>query len=187
VRKVNAHLEMTVDGVVEHPETWADQLGVSIQEFFTPEMMEDVQSAMSDTGTVLLGRRTYEQFTAAWQPRGDADPFARFLNAATKLVASNSSPPLPWGPAEVLSGDVPAAVARLKEQDGGDVIVLGSVTLVGSLLRAGVLDQLELNIFPMVIGSGQRLFDSPSPLRLELTESRMFGNGVIRVRYSKHP
>ena len=173
-RRIHAHLETSLDGVVEHPEKWA-------HDYFAPDMLEAVQSDMGGGGTVLFGRRTYEEFAQVWPSRGDDDPFARFLNSSEKLVASHGSPALPWGPARVVSGD---EVGALKEEAGPDVIVLGSITLVGSLLRGGVLDQLELFVMPVVIGSGQRLFDGPDSVRLRLTESRRFSNGVLLVRYA---
>lgn len=179
MRKIAAHLEMSVDGVVDAPERWA-------HEYFAQEMLEEVQAGMRETDTVLFGRRTYEEFAAYW-PNQDpsGDPFARFLNETPKLVASNTLESLPWGPAERIAGDAAAAVAELKQKPGGDVIVLGSATLVGSLLRAGVLDVLELMIVPVLIGTGKRLFEGSAKVPLRLTESRTFSNGVVMFRYAR--
>lgn len=179
MRKIAAHLEMSLDGVVDAPERWA-------HDYFAEEMLEAAQAGMRDTDTVLFGRRTYEEFAAYW-PTVDSgsDPFAEFLNETRKLVASNTLTTLAWGPAELVSGDVVQGVAELTRKPGSDVIILGSPTLVGSLLRAGVLDVLELFVVPVLIGSGKRLFDGPEPVPLRLVESRTFDNGVLMVRYAR--
>ena len=178
MRKIAAHLEMSVDGVVDHPERWAHT-------YFSEEMLQAATSQMSDTATVLFGRRTYEQFAAVWPHRDpETDPFARFLNEMPKVVASNTLGSPEWGPAEVISGDIPAAVAELKRKPGGDVIILGSATLVGSLLRARLLDLLELFVVPVLIGTGKRLFEADEQVPLKLTDSRAFDNGVLALRYA---
>jgi dihydrofolate reductase len=178
MRKIAAHLEMSLDGVVDSPERWAHA-------YFSPEMLEAAQEGMRDTDTVLFGRRTYEEFAAVWPHQdSDTDPFARFLNETPKLVASNTLKSLEWGPAELISGDIAQAVADLKQKPGGDVIILGSSTLVGSMLEAGLLDVLELFIVPILIGGGKRLFEGPDQIPLKLMESRPFDNGVLAARYS---
>ena len=178
MRRIAAHLEMSVDGVVEHPERWAHT-------YFSEEMLQAATGQMSDTATVLFGRRTYEEFATVW-PHRDAttDPFARFLNERPKLVASNTLRSPEWGPAEVIAGDIPKAVAELKGKPGGDVIILGSVTLVGSVLRAGLLDVLDLFVVPVLIGSGKRLFEADEQVPLKLVESSAFTNGVLSLRHA---
>ncbi|MFN2543865.1 MAG: dihydrofolate reductase family protein [Actinomycetota bacterium] len=178
MRTIAAHLEMSLDGVVDSPERWAHA-------YFSPDLLEAAQAGMADTDTILFGRRTYEEFATIWPNQPADDPFAGFLNDTPKLVASNTLQELPWGPAELVTGDAAEAVAELKSKPGGDVIILGSSTLVGSLLRAGVLDMLELFIVPVLIGNGKRLFDAPDQVPLRLVESRSFDNGVLAVRYGR--
>jgi dihydrofolate reductase len=176
MRRIAAHLEMSLDGVVDHPERWAHQ-------YFAPEMLEAAQAGMQNTDTILLGRTTYEEFAQSWpQQDPDTSPFARFMNETPKLVVTNTPTDLPWGPAERISST--DEVADLKQKPGNDVIILGSATLVGSLLRAGLLDVLEIFIVPVLIGSGQRLFETEEKIPLTLTESRPFDNGVVLTRYA---
>jgi dihydrofolate reductase len=177
MRKITAHLEMSLNGVVDHPERWAHQ-------YFAPDLLEAAQSGMQNTDTILLGRTTYEEFAQSW-PQQDLDtsPFARFMNETPKLVVTNTPPTnLPWGPAEQISST--DEVAELKQKPGADVIILGSPTLVGSLLRARLLDVLEIFIVPVLIGAGQRLLETDEHIPLTLTESRPFDNGVLLTRYA---
>ncbi len=176
MRKIAAHLEMSLNGVVDHPERWA-------HDYFAPDMLEAAQAGMQTTGTILLGRTTYEEFAQSWpQQDPDKSSFARFMNETPKLVVTSTLTDLPWGPAERISST--DEVADLKRKPGGDVIILGSATLVGSLLRAGHLDVLEVFIVPVLIGVGQRLFESDTQIPLTLTESRPFDNGVLLTRYA---
>ena len=177
MRRIVSHLEMSLDGVVDHPERWA-------HEYFNPEMLEVAKAGMQTGDTVLFGRRTYEEFAAVWPNRPEDDPFAQFLNSRRKVVVSNTLTELPWRPAELLTGDVAQGVADLKAEPGADILILGSVTLVGSLLRARLLDALDLFMVPIVIGNGTRLFDGPEPVSLQLVESKSFDNGVLSLRYA---
>ena len=178
MRRIAAHLEMSVDGVVDSPERWAHA-------YFAPDLLEAAQAGMRETDTILLGRTTYQEFATSWpQQDPESSPFARFMNETPKLVASNTLQTLDWGPAELIDGDIPQAVADLKQKPGGDVIILGSGTLVGTLLRAGLLDVLELFIVPVLIGTGKRLPTGEEQVPLRLTESRKFDNGVLMVRYA---
>jgi dihydrofolate reductase len=176
MRKIAAHLEMSLDGVVDHPERWAHQ-------YFAPDLLEAAQAGMKGTDTILLGRTTYAEFAQSWpQQDPETGPFARFMNETPKLVITNTLTELPWGPVERISSI--REVADLKQQPGGDVIILGSATVVGSLLRAGLLDVLEVFIVPVLIGAGQRLFETDVQIPLTLAESRRFDNGVLLTRYA---
>jgi dihydrofolate reductase len=177
MRQIMAHLEMSLDGCVEAPEEWAHS-------YFIPEMIEATGVAARGSGTVLFGRKTYEQFAAMWPHRDpDEEPFAGFLNASEKLIVSNTLKSPQWGPADVISGDIEGALAELKGKPGDDMLVLGSLTLVGSLLRARLLDTLDLFLCPLLVGKGRRLFESDDQVPLKLTDSRPFTNGVLRLRY----
>jgi dihydrofolate reductase len=173
-------MEMTVDGVVDAPERWAHA-------YFAEDLLSAAREGMSETDTILFGRKTYDEFAAVWPHRnGGDDPFAGFLNATPKLVVSRTVRTLSWGPAELLSGDDPiGAVADLKRKPGCDVIVLGSPTLVETLVRAGLLDTLELFVVPTVLGVGRRLYQSPEQVPLVLADVRRFANGVVALRYGR--
>jgi dihydrofolate reductase len=176
MRKIAAHLEMSLDGVVDHPERWA-------HEYFAPDLLEAAQTGMQTTDTILLGRTTYEEFARSWpQQDSDTSPFARFMNETRKLVVSSTLTELPWGPAERISSI--EEVAEVKQKPGGNLIILGSATLIGSLLRAGLLDMLEIFIVPVLIGFGQRLLETDEQIPLRLDESRPFNKGVVLTRYT---
>jgi dihydrofolate reductase len=131
---------------------------------------------------LLLGRKTYEIFAAYWphQDGAIADPF----NAATKYVATSSTGPLAWANSVRLEGDVVDAVARLKQSEGPDLLTQGSATLVRSLLAAGLVDELLLLVFPVMLGKGKRWFgDDGKPGEWTLTESLVTTTGAFFGRY----
>ena len=129
-----------------------------------------------------LGRKTYEIFAAHW-PHTDEPP-ADILNNAVKHVASNTLESVDWNNSHLIEGDVAEGVRRLKEQDGPVLSVLGSATLIQTLLSNGLVDELRLMIFPVLVGPGKRLFgDGTAPAGLELTESKTSGTGVVIATY----
>lgn len=131
---------------------------------------------------LLLGRRTYEIFAGYWPfATGEiADPF----NAATKYVATSSTKPLSWQNSVKLEGDVPQAIARLKQGDGSDLLTQGSSVLVQSLLAAGLVDEMLLLTFPVLLGHGKKLIgDNSVPGEWELTDNRTSTTGVVIARY----
>jgi dihydrofolate reductase len=129
----------------------------------------------------LLGRVTYEGFAAAWPSR--EGEFADKINRAPKYVVSNTLTDPAWQNTTVISGDVVGAIAELKKQTDGTVLVAGSGTLVGTLLRAGLVDELRLMVFPTVLGRGKRLFpDGIDRLKLRLTEARQVGPDGVQVQ-----
>ena len=134
-------------------------------------------------GGMLLGRWTYESFFEVWPGRTD-NPFTERLNNTTKYVASSTlTEPLPWQNSVLLSGDVPAAVRRLKAQ-GTNLSVLGSGALIRSLLPHGLIDEWLLMIHPVVLGSGARMFaDDGAYQALTLTDSLTTTTGVIIATY----
>jgi len=139
---------------------------------------------MSRGGALLLGRRTYEDFYAVWPNRTD-NPYTEVLNNSQKYVASTTlREPLPWQNSTLLKGDVAEAVARLKEQSDKDLGILGSGELIQSLMRHNLIDEYVLLIFPLVLGSGRRLFrDGGVPATLRLVNSVTTTTGVIIATY----
>ena len=131
---------------------------------------------------LLLGRKTYEIFAAHWP--FTEEPPAGLFNSITKYVATSSNEPLAWANSVRLEGDVPAAVARLKMGEGADLVTQGSSVLVQSLLEAGLVDELRLMIFPVLLGRGKRLLGERSqPGELELVSSQISTTGVILAVY----
>ena len=129
----------------------------------------------------LLGRVTYEGFAAAWPSRDG--PFADKLNNDPKVVVSSTLTNPEWQNTTVLAGDVVGEVSKLKEQTDGVVLVAGSGTLVGTLLAAGLVDELRLMVFPTILGRGRRLFpDGIDRLRLTLAESRAVGPDGVQIQ-----
>ena len=136
---------------------------------------------------LLFGRRTYEHMFSFWPNAPQPNPFTEVLNNAQKYVASTTlSEPLPWVNSTLLSGDAAEAVAKLKEEDGKDLVVLGSGELVQSLLRRDLVDEFVLLIHPIVLGSGRRLFrEGLPPATLRLAESTPTTTGVIIATYQR--
>jgi len=137
------------------------------------------------TRAMLFGRRTYEDLLAYWNEAGG--PFKDLLNRAPKFVASSTlREPLPWPNSTLIDGEVRRAAAELREQDDKDVLIMGSGVLVRSLQAAGLVDELVLLIHPLVLGSGQRLFDDKSPdVRFELVDSTPSSTGVVVATYRR--
>jgi dihydrofolate reductase len=134
-------------------------------------------------GGLLLGRRTYEDMLASWNAQGG--PYKDALNNAPKYVASTSSATsLDWPNSTLVTGDIPARVAELKHNSAGDLVIMGSGQLIRSLLPHGLIDEYLLMIHPLILGSGQRLFDPLDHLaELRLVASTPTTTGVILATY----
>jgi dihydrofolate reductase len=130
----------------------------------------------------LLGRTTYESFAGAWPYR--EGEMADKINAMPKYVASTTLKNPDWNNTIVLQGDAMAAVAKLKKELRGDMLVAGSRTLVNSLKQAGLVDEYHLMVFPIILGSGMRLFDdSEDASTLTLIDTRPYENGIVNLIY----
>jgi dihydrofolate reductase len=176
MRKVKAWLFVTLNGVVEAPENWVMP---------DDQMFGEQTADYAASDALLLGRRTYEVFAASWPKRGSEIPNADWMNNTAKYVASTTLESPEWQNTTVLEGDVNEAVSRLKQQDGKNITVNGSGALVRSLIRGELLDELRLFLHPVVLGSGDRLFDDgEDQLALELTDSHAYDNGVISLTYT---
>jgi dihydrofolate reductase len=141
----------------------------------------------SKTFDLLLGRKTYEIFAAHWPyVNADQDPFAAKLNNAKKYVASKTMTKLDWTNSELIKGDVPEGIKRIKEQDGPEIQVHGSSNLVQTLLNHDLVDELWLKIFPVTLGTGKRLFaEGTIPAGFRLLESGISPSGVIVANYER--
>lgn len=169
---------VTLDGVMQGPAGPDEDVrdGFARGGWATPIASDAVvgrimgeRMARNQRGGLLLGRRTYEQFYRVWPGRKN-NPFTEVLNRTQKYVVSSTlREPLPWENSTRVSGDIPNAVARLKGEHSGDLVILGSGELVRSLLPHRLIDEFVLIIVPVVLGSGRRLFPeagTPTPLRL---------------------
>jgi dihydrofolate reductase len=135
-----------------------------------------------DADALLLGRVTYEGFAAAWPSR--EDEFADKFNTMPKYVVSSTLDKPDWNNSTLLDGDVAEEVAKLKQMEDGDIVVHGSAQLVQALIEHDLVDELRLMVFPVVLGSGKRLFgDTSDKKRLRLTDSKTVGDGVVILTY----
>ena len=152
--------------------------------YWNRQMGDVMGAAMSVPFDLVLGRRTYDIFAAHW-PRATDDAGAKPLNDATKYVASRSRPTLEWSNSVLIEGDAAEGIAALKKQDGPELQVHGSGNLIQTLLRHNLVDQYRLWVFPLVIGSGKRLFaEGTTPSGLKLVDSVVSTTGVLIGTYA---
>ena len=179
MRKLIALELVSVDGVMEKPEEWSFS-------YSNDEMAEANASGMADSDAMLLGRVTYQEFASYWPYQNTADqPFTDYLNDAPKYVVSTTlEEPLEWQNSTLIKGNVAEQIAKLKRQPGKDITILGSATLVRSLLADDLLDELRLMVHPVVLGRGKRLFEEGGDQKtLELVGSKTFSIGVLYLTY----
>ena len=139
---------------------------------------------LGEADVQLLGRRTYEGFAAAWPTRSDEAGFADKMNAMPKYVVSSTLERADWNNSTILRGDVAEEVARLKDEVDGVILVAGSALLVQALVENDLVDELRLMVFPVVLGSGKRLFGETSDKKsLRLVDSKTVGDGVAILIY----
>jgi dihydrofolate reductase len=179
---------LTLDGVMQAPggpgedDDGGFAFGGWSVHHWDEQMAQVMTAALSVPFDLLLGRRTYDIFAAYWPhaPEEDAKP----LNDATKYVASRGRPNLTWDTSVLIEGDVAEGVAALKEGDGPELQVHGSGNLIQTLMRHGLVDRYRLWVFPLVIGSGKRLFaDGTVPSALKLVDSTVSSTGVVMGTY----
>ncbi len=174
---------MTLDGIMEapggepsHPHTgW-------VFGFAGPEQMQYKFDEVMEAESLLVGRVTYESFAGAWPDR--EGEFADRMNAMPKYVVSSTLSAPEWENTTVLGGDVVHVIEQLKDAGDGPIMVPGSCTLVHTILEHGLADEIRLLVFPVVLGSGRRLFaDSPDKITLKLTRSHAFETGVVAQHF----
>src|SRR6266700_2440073 len=181
--KVIVFTNLTLDGVMQAPGRPDEDRrgGFEHGGWATPyAAMAQAGESMANTGALLLGRRTYEDFYAVWPKRKD-NPISALLDNIQKYVASTTlSEPLAWSNSTLLKGDAAEAVARLKEEPGKDLVVMGSGELIQSLMRRNLVDEYVLLIHPLVLGSGRRLFpDGSAFAALRLVDTKTTDNGIV--------
>lgn len=191
MRRITVFDHVTLDGVMQAPGRpdedcrddfrhggWSPPYGDEV-------MGEYVAEGLAKDVDLLLGRRTYEDFAGFW-PEQEGNPFSDVLNARRKYVASRTlREPLGWSNSTLLEGDAAEAVAKLKDEPGKDIVILGSGELTRALLARGLVDELTLAIHPLVLGSGRRLFESGgSYAALRLVDAKPTTTGVIMATYA---
>jgi dihydrofolate reductase len=178
MRKLVASFFISLDGVVEAPQTWHFP-------YFNDEMGAAVGEAVAASDSMLIGRRTYEEWAAYWPHQDPAsDPFVSIMNETPKFVASTTLEKVEWQNSTLLDEDLAEAVNELKARPGKNIGMSGSATLVRALLAHGLVDELRLLVHPVVVGSGARLFENGiGQVPLELADSRTFSTGVVDLTY----
>jgi len=178
MRKIVSGLFISLDGVIEAPNDWTGP-------WFNPELGQAVGSFIAAQDAMLLGRVSYDEFAAFWpQQTGD---MADTMNGTAKYVVSGTLKSADWQNSTLIpAASAIAEIAELKQRPGKNIGMTGSATLVSSLLREGLLDELHLFVFPVVLGSGKRLFAAPgAKLPLKLIDSATFDTGVLHLTYAK--
>jgi dihydrofolate reductase len=173
---IKSGLFISLDGVIESPETWHFP-------YFDDEMGAAVGELMAGNDAMLLGRRTYEEFASYWPDADPADPVTGQMNGARKYVVSSSLTEATWESSHVVTGEVRAELLRLKEEHG-QLGTTGSAALVRWLLEQGLIDELHLLLHPIVVGKGRKLFEDGATVPLDLVSSTTFASGVVHLVYT---
>ncbi len=189
-RRIVAQTFLSIDGVMQAPGTPDEdredgfRLGGWSMAYWDESMERVMIQFLSEPADVLLGRKTYDIFAAFWPSHRDQT--GSQLNQATKYVASRTQRKLDWENSRLLEGDLVAAVRKLKQQPGPPIHVVGSANLLQTLLKNDLVDELELWIFPVVVGAGKRLFhDGAIPTAWKLTRFESSGTGVLMEHYER--
>ena len=189
MRKLIVSTFVTLDGVMQAPggpeedDSGGFTHGGWSVNYWDDMMGQVMGEAMGSPFDLLLGRKTYDIFAAYW-PHVSEEPGAKPLNDATKYVASRSHRALEWGPSVLIEGDAADGIAALKKEDGPELQVHGSGNLIQTLIRHALVDEYRLWVFPVVIGSGKRLFaDGTIPAGLTLADSKVSTTGVVIGTY----
>lgn len=164
---------VSLDGVMENPAWTAPYWNDETAKFKGEETSADE--------ALLLGRVTYQGFAAAWPQRKDQG--ADYFNNAPKYVVSTTLDTLEWNNSTLISDNIVEEITKLKQQDGPDIMVHGSATLVQTLMQHGLVDRYRLLIYPVVVGTGKRLFQEGTTATLKLLESQAFSSGVVAFIY----
>lgn len=180
MRKLTAGLFHSIDGVVSEPNLWQF-------DSFDEDLGKGMTGMMERVDTVLLGRVSYQEWAGYWPNATEDQDFAGFINPIEKHVASRTlTEPLEWQNSHLIKGPLDDFVADLKRRDGGEIAVMGSISVTRQLFFAGLLDELTLMTHPVVAGSGRHLFEDGDPLtRLSLTDQYRTSKGNVISTYSR--
>ncbi|MBL8166215.1 MAG: dihydrofolate reductase family protein [Anaerolineae bacterium] len=186
MRKINAALFITLDGVVEAPggePTIPEYARGWSMPYTDDEVGGVIGAAINASDAMLLGRKTYLDFAAYWPSVPEDDFFGGVMNNRTKYVVSTTLTKAEWKNSHLIKGNLVEELNKLKQQPGKDISVVGSGTLVRSLLKADLVDELQLMLCPVVLGVGKRLFDGADFMKaMQVLEIRSFSSGMTYLR-----
>ncbi|MEU6641746.1 dihydrofolate reductase family protein [Saccharomonospora sp. NPDC046836] len=192
MRKLMVTTFVSLDGVMQAPggpdedREGGFEHGGWAAPHFDDRLLQLMAEVIGRAEALLLGRRTYDIFAASWPLTEPDDPFGAKLNGMRKYVASRHLESASWQNTTVLTGDLADAVRRLKQGDGGEIQVHGSSELIQTLLRHQLIDEFQVVVFPVVIGSGKRLFaEGTVPTGLDLLSTTTSGTGVVVQSYAR--
>ena len=174
MRKVVVYELMSLDGVVEEPDSFITE--------WDNVMDANLATVIESQDAVILGRRSYNEWARFW-PESDIQPFSTFINNATKYVATSKAIDFDWANTTAIDGEVVDFVRNLKSRPGGDIGVHASISVAHTLLRAGVVDELHLVIAPRIAGAGRKLLDGLPAIRLALIKSLISPTGHLLLAY----
>ncbi len=188
MRKIRIMEHISLDGVIQQSADENDfPSGAWTAPYRTPAGRDAILAAYGESYDLLLGRRTYDMWSGFW-PKAPSSPMADRLNAATKYVVTHRPESLAWGPFEGLGPDIVEGIRRIKAQDGSDLILTlsGSSTLTSPLLEHGLADEVLLVVFPVLLGTGKRIFAEGTPPRsFEFVSTKALASGRIGVATSE--
>jgi dihydrofolate reductase len=176
MRKIIVSSQASMDMAIDNPQNF-------VFDYVNDEFFAYAREQLFESDALIMGRITYEAFAEAWSSRAGADEFADRMNSLPKYVASRTlKEPLTWN-ANLIKGDVVEEVKKLKEQKGKSILQYGSGELTHTLLKAGLIDEFRLMVFPTAIGAGQRPFAEMEKVPMKLLESKTFSTGVVILHY----
>ena len=179
MRKVVVYELVSVDGVASTPEEF-------FLDYWDEALDANLATVIGTQDDVVLGRRSHDEWARYW-PSSDVEPFASFINAVPKHVATSTPLTERWSGATAIDGDLVAHVLGLAAGDGGDIGVHASISVARTLLAAGAVDELRLVVAPCVAGSGRRLLDDLPAMRLQTLECAASPSGALMLRYAVLP
>jgi dihydrofolate reductase len=177
MRKIVAGLFISLDGVAQAPDQWS-------MEYFNDQLGKEIESLINEQDSVLLGRKSYEDWAAYWPTATQDEDFRDFINNVPKYVFSTTLKKLEWQNSTLLKGDLVEEITKLKQQPGKEIGVHGSISVVDWLMENHLLDELHLWVHPVVAGSGKRLFEDEMDKKpLKLVKHTVTDTGVLLLTY----
>jgi len=184
MRKIIVSEFVSLDGVMEGPGPVDEfKLAGWTMPYWSEEIGKFKFDELFASDAILLGRVTYQGFAAAWPSRTDEAGFADRMNRLPKFVVSTTLGKVKWDNSRLIKENVAEEVSRLKQQPGQDILVAGSGELVHTLIQHDLIDEYRLLVYPVVLGSGKRLFGDGSNATLKLVETKTFSSGVVLLHY----
>ena len=174
MRKIVVNEYVSLDGVMESPEKWTFQ-------YFNDEVQQIISESFASSDALLLGRVTYQGFADAFSSQSGG--IADVMNSRTKYVVSTTLDKAEWSNSTLIKGNVEEEIMKLKQQPGKDIAISGCATLVQSLIRYNLVDEYSLLVFPIILGTGKRLFDGGVAATLTLKETKSLSSGIVFLSY----